>query len=158
MSLFKRQARRVAAVGVGVGLLVLGLEAPALAVGPTTTGVSPTSGPTGCVVDITGTGYSGSTKAQTDVNFHTGGTPGTDVDAASFSIISDTEIWATVPSTLVAEPGTRSGSTTFWELVSRALRRSPARWMSVGVRRPSPRSRRCVAWPGTSSRSQGRTC
>src|SRR6266545_6258948 len=105
MSLFKRQARRVAAVGVGVGLLVLGLEAPALAVGPTTTGVSPTSGPTGCVVDITVTGYSGSTKAQTDVNFHTGGTPGTDVDAASFSIISDTEIWATVPSTLVAGSG-----------------------------------------------------
>jgi hypothetical protein len=95
MSLFKRQARRVAAVGLGVGLLVLGLEGPAFAVGPTTTSFTPTSGPTGCVIDITGTGYSGSTAAQTTVNFVTGAT--TVEPAASFSIISDTEIWATVP-------------------------------------------------------------
>jgi hypothetical protein len=98
MSLGKRHiGRRVAGIGVAVALMMIGLAAPAFAVGPTSTAVAPASGPVGCVVMITGSGFSGSTSAQTDVNFHTGGTPGTDVNAASFSIISDTEIWATTP-------------------------------------------------------------
>ena len=106
MSLGKRHiGRKVAGVGVGVALMVLGLQAPAFAVGPTSTAVAPASGPAGCVVKITGSGFSGSTAAQTDVNFHTGGTPGTDVDAASFSIISDTEIWATTPAALIDGTG-----------------------------------------------------
>jgi IPT/TIG domain len=94
MSLFKRYTRRVAAVGVGVGLLVLGLEAPAFAAGPTVTSFTPTSGPAGCVVDVTGTGFASSTAAQTTVNFVTGTTP---TPATSKTILSDTELWATVP-------------------------------------------------------------
>jgi len=102
MSLGKRHiGRRVAGVGVAVALMMIGLAAPAFAVGPTSTAVAPASGPAGCVVNITGTGFSGSTAAQTSVFFHTGGTPGTDVAAASKSIISDTEIWATTPAALV---------------------------------------------------------
>jgi hypothetical protein len=97
MSLFKRQARRVAAVGVGVGLLVLGLEAPAFAAGPTVASFTPTSGPVGCVVDVTGTGFTASPAAQTHV-FFVPPAPGTAAEAASKTILSDTELWATVPS------------------------------------------------------------
>ena len=45
MTLFKRHmGRRVAAVGVAVALLVLGLATPAYAAVPTITSVTPTSG------------------------------------------------------------------------------------------------------------------
>jgi len=104
MSLFKRQARRVAVVGVGMGLLLLGLEAPAWAA-PTISAISPTSGPAACVVVITGTGFTEFPEAQTDVDFVTGATP-TVVELDSV-IISGTEIWATpadVTTTVV--PGT----------------------------------------------------
>ena len=94
MNLFKRQARRVAAVGVGVGLLVLGLEAPAFAA-PTTASFTPTSGPAGCVVDVTGTGFKASPAAQISVNFMSGSTIA--ATAATKTILSDTELWATVP-------------------------------------------------------------
>ncbi len=94
MSLFKRQARRVAAVGVGVGLLVLGLEAPAFAA-PAVTSFTPTSGPAGCVVVVTGTGFTASSKAHISVNFMSGTT--IVQTAATKTIISDTELWATVP-------------------------------------------------------------
>ncbi len=54
MSLFKRNigrrrhvGRRVAGVGVGVALMVLGLQAPAFAVAPTVASFTPTSGPDG---------------------------------------------------------------------------------------------------------------
>jgi hypothetical protein len=103
MSLFKRHiGRRVAGVGVGVALLVLGLEAPAFAA-PTTASFSPTSGPVGCVVDVTGTGFKASPAAQISVNFVATPT-GAPVDTADTkTILSDTELWATVPSgTLVA--------------------------------------------------------
>ena len=57
MSLKKRHiGRRVAGVGVGVAMLMLGLEAPASAA-VTITALSPTSGPTNCVVVVTGTGF-----------------------------------------------------------------------------------------------------
>ena len=94
MNLFKRQARRVAAVGVGVGLLVLGLEAPAFAA-PTTASFTPTSGPPGCVIDVTGTGFKASPAAQISVNFMSGSTIA--ATAATKTILSDTELWATVP-------------------------------------------------------------
>ena len=104
MNLFKRQARRVAAVGVGVGLMVLGLEAPAFAA-PTTASFTPTSGPAGCVVDVTGTGFKASPAAQISVNFVLTPT-GVPVDTADTkTILSDTELWATVPSGLVAGTG-----------------------------------------------------
>ncbi|SRR6266545_1277425 len=112
MNLFKRHiGRRVAGVGVGVALLVLGLEGPAFAAGPTVASFTPTSGPGtaaaagGCVVDVTGTGFKASPAAQISVNFVSTAT-GTPVDKADTkTILSDTELWATVPSgTLV--PGT----------------------------------------------------
>jgi hypothetical protein len=87
MNLLRRHiARRVAGVGVGVALLVLGLEAPAFAVlGPIT--FTPTSGPDGCVIVITGTDFLGPDVDVVEV----GGV------AADFAIQSDTEIWAEVP-------------------------------------------------------------
>jgi hypothetical protein len=96
MNLFKRQASRVAAVGVVVGLLVLGLEAPAFAA-PAITAISPDSGPVGCVVDITGTGFDQpGAFAVATVKF-TGATINS-VNAI-FHVVSDTEIWTTVPAT-----------------------------------------------------------
>ena len=109
MSLFKRQARRVAAVGVGVGLLVLGLEAPAFAA-PVITAISPTSGPAqynpaatppvtaGCVVAITGTGFDQPGAFAVDTVKFTGAT-GINTVSATFNVVSDTEIWTTVPAT-----------------------------------------------------------
>ena len=56
MSLGKRHiGRKVAGVGVGVAMLVLGLQAPAMA-NTTVTAVAPTSGPDNCVVDRLGCG------------------------------------------------------------------------------------------------------
>jgi hypothetical protein len=95
MSLKKRHiGRRVAGVGVGVALLVLGLEAPAFAA-PTVASFTPTSGPAGCVIDVTGTGFTASPAAQISVNFMSGST--IVQTAASKTILSDTELWATVP-------------------------------------------------------------
>jgi hypothetical protein len=95
VALFKRFfGLRVAAVAVVSALVVLGLEAPASATSPTISSFSPTSGPTGCVVVITGTAFTDSLAAQTDLAFVAGATV---VDAADFAVISATEIWATVP-------------------------------------------------------------
>lgn len=69
-------------------MLVLGLEAPAFAVPPTVSSVSPNSGPVGCVVVITGTNFNNPNVDTVEF----GGVAATD-----FSIISGTEIWATVP-------------------------------------------------------------
>jgi hypothetical protein len=77
----------VAAVGVATALLVLGLEAPAFAVAPTITSFSPTTGPVGCVVTITGTNFNNPNV--TDVEFN-------NVNAASFTIDSATSITAVV--------------------------------------------------------------
>jgi hypothetical protein len=91
MTLFKRHlGRRVAAIGVAATLVVLGLEAPALAVSPTITSFSPTSGPAGCVVVITGTDFDNPDVSSVDI----GGTPVT-----AFKIVSATKIWATVAGT-----------------------------------------------------------
>ncbi|HEV8421523.1 MAG TPA: IPT/TIG domain-containing protein, partial [Actinomycetota bacterium] len=82
MTLFERHmGRRVAAVGVAVALLVLGLEAPAYAVAPTITGFTPSSGPVGCVVTITGTNFDN--PAVTDVEFN-------NTNAANFTVVSAT--------------------------------------------------------------------
>jgi hypothetical protein len=90
MSLKKRHiGRRVAGVGVGVALMVLGLQAPAYAIAPTATAVSPTSGPIGCVVKVTGTNFKNPNV--TAVTFG--------AITATFTIQSDTELWTTVPAT-----------------------------------------------------------
>jgi hypothetical protein len=102
MSLLKRNigrrrhvGRRVAGVGVGVALLVLGLEAPAFAA-PAITAISPTSGPDDCVVVITGTGFDqAGAFAISDVRFT--GAGGIDTEDADFHVVSDTEIWTTAP-------------------------------------------------------------
>jgi hypothetical protein len=74
--------------------MMVGLAAPAFAA-PAVTSFTPTSGPAGCVVVVTGTGFKASPAAQISVNFISTGT--TIVATASKTIISDTELWATVP-------------------------------------------------------------
>jgi hypothetical protein len=91
MTLFNRHVgRRVAGVVVAAALVVLGLEAPALAVTPTITSFSPTSGPAGCVVEITGTDFDNPAVSSVDIE----GTP-----VSAFKIVSATKIWATVAGT-----------------------------------------------------------
>jgi IPT/TIG domain len=102
MSLKKRHiGRMVAGVGVGVALLVLGLEAPAMA-DTSVSAVAPTSGPADCVVDITGTGFNTFPDSVNTLTF-VGPVSGIsdDVDATDWFSISDTEIWAVVPTLAV---------------------------------------------------------
>src|SRR5215207_10238779 len=88
MALLKRYLRlRVAAVASVVSLLVLGLETPAFATPPTISSFSPTSGPAGCVVVITGTNFKDPIVTSVDI----GGTP-----VSAFKVVSGKEIWATV--------------------------------------------------------------
>lgn len=88
MAPFKRYlGLRVAAVASVVSLLVLGLQTPASATPPTISSFSPTSGPTGCVVVIAGTGFKDPVVTSVDI----GGTP-----VSEFKVVSGTEIWATV--------------------------------------------------------------
>ena len=103
MSLKKRHiGRRVVGVGVGVALMMLGLAAPAMA-NTAVTAVAPTSGPDNCVVVVTGTGFSTFPDDSNDLTF-VGPAAGTgdDRDSANWFSISDTEIWAVVPSALAA--------------------------------------------------------
>jgi IPT/TIG domain len=104
MSLGKRHiGRRVAGIGVGVALMMLGLAAPAYA-DSAVTAVAPTSGPEDCVVAITGSGFrtfADSVNVLTFVGPVSGNSD--DVDAGDWFSISDTEIWAVVPA---LAPGT----------------------------------------------------
>jgi hypothetical protein len=88
MTLAKRRlGRRLAGAGVAAASLMLGLEAPAFATSPTISSFSPTSGPAGCVVVITGTNFKDPMVTSVDI----GGTP-----VSEFKVVSGTEIWATV--------------------------------------------------------------
>jgi hypothetical protein len=88
MAFFKRPlGLRTAAVAVVSALVVLGLETPASASSPTISSFSPTSGPAGCVVVITGTSFKDPIVTSVDI----GGTP-----VSAFMVVSGTEIWATV--------------------------------------------------------------
>jgi hypothetical protein len=88
MSLNERHiGRQVAGTGVAAAMLVLGLQTPALATPPTISSFSPTSGPTGCVVVITGTNFKDPMVTNVDI----GGTP-----VSEFRVVSGTHIWATV--------------------------------------------------------------
>jgi hypothetical protein len=100
MSLAKQHiGRRVAGVGVAVTLMVLGLAAPASAVGPSVASFTPTSGPIGCVLDVTGgPGFQTDPAAQTTVNFVDPADVAT--PATVTTIISDTQLWVTVPAGL----------------------------------------------------------
>jgi hypothetical protein len=85
--------------------------------GPTISSFTPTSGPLGTTVTITGTGFAGAT----DVQFPTAG--GGLVSATTFSIVSDTTITAVVPagavtgpirvSTVGSKPGTAVSTASF---------------------------------------------
>jgi hypothetical protein len=66
---------------------MLGLETPASAATPTISSFSPTSGPAGCVVVITGTNFKDPMVTSVDI----GGTP-----VSEFKVVSGKEIWATV--------------------------------------------------------------
>jgi hypothetical protein len=88
MTLFKRHlGLRVEAVAVVSALVVLGLETPASGASPTISSFSPTSGPAGCVVVITGTNFKDPIVTSVDI----GGTP-----VSAFKVVSGKEIWATV--------------------------------------------------------------
>ena len=88
MAPFKRYlGLRVAAVASVASLLVLGLQTPASGTSPTISSFSPTSGPAGCVVVITGTNFKDPMVTSVDI----GGTP-----VSEFKVVSGTEIWATV--------------------------------------------------------------
>jgi hypothetical protein len=104
MSLKKRLiGRRVAGVGVAVTLMVLGLQAPASAA-VTITALSPTSGPTNCVVVATGSGFKDFPAAQNIVDFVLNpGIGETVVNAPDIAVISDTILW-------VVNPGLSDGS------------------------------------------------
>jgi hypothetical protein len=82
--------------------MMIGLAAPAFAAGPTVASFTPASGPVGCVVDVTGTGFTVSPKAQTIVNFVSPTTPAVDTPAPTKTIISDTELWVSVPAGLTS--------------------------------------------------------
>jgi hypothetical protein len=82
-------------VGVAASLLVLGLESPAYAVDPMISSFTPTSGPAGCVVTITGTNFDN--PAVTDVDFN-----GT--DAPDFTIVSATQLRVSVPAAATDGP------------------------------------------------------
>jgi len=88
MTLAKRRlGRRLAGAGVAAASLTLGLQTPASATSPTISSFSPTSGPAGCVVVITGTNFKDPVVTSVDI----GGTP-----VSEFKVVSGTEIWATV--------------------------------------------------------------
>jgi hypothetical protein len=88
MASFKRYpGLRVAAVASVVSLLMLGLQTPAFATPSTISSFSPTSGPAGCVVVITGTNFKDPIVTSVDI----GGTP-----VSEFKVVSGKEIWATV--------------------------------------------------------------
>jgi IPT/TIG domain len=90
MNLFGRHVvRRVAGVGVGVALLVLGLAAPAYAVAPTITSVTPSTASDDCEVTLIGTNFQ--TSPATAVTF--GG-----VDGTGEHVDSSTQMEVTIPS------------------------------------------------------------
>jgi hypothetical protein len=75
--------------------MVLGLQAPASAV-VTITALSPTSGPTDCVVVATGTGFKDFPTNQMDVDFVTGGVA-TQVPVGDTFAVDDATLWVVAP-------------------------------------------------------------
>lgn len=89
-----RRISRVTLIMVSAAALVsLGVPS-AFAAAPTITSFTPTSGPTNCVMVVTGTAFTDFPGAQTAVDFMLGAVA---TPATHFVVISATEIWATVP-------------------------------------------------------------
>ena len=84
---------RLAGVFVGVALLVFGLAAPALAATPTIASFTPSGGPAGCMVTITGTGFT--SPDVTKATF--GADTGTPVAQTTVIVDSSTQVRAAVP-------------------------------------------------------------
>jgi hypothetical protein len=103
----------IAAVAIALVLLVLGVSQASAAV-PTINSFSPSSGPVGTSVGISGTGFSGTTS----VTFNA-------TAATMFTVDSDVQITATVPIGATTGPitvtntdGTATSSTSFTVIVS----------------------------------------
>jgi IPT/TIG domain len=79
--------RHAAVIVAAAALVVLGLGPPAIASPPTISSFSPTSGPSGCVVEIRGTNFKDPIVTSVDI----GGTP-----VSEFKVVSGKIIWATV--------------------------------------------------------------
>jgi IPT/TIG domain len=93
MTLVKRHmGRRVAAVGVAMALLVLGLATPAYAAIPTVTAVTPANAALGCEVTVTGTNFQTPANGGPASAVEFGGTAGT-----GLTIDADTQLEVTVP-------------------------------------------------------------
>ena len=100
MTLFERHmGRRVAAVGVAVALLVLGLATPAYAAVPTITSVTPTTASPTCEVTLVGTNFQTVANGGPVDNVTFGGNNGT-----GETIESDTQLEVTIPNS--AAPST----------------------------------------------------
>jgi hypothetical protein len=100
MSLGKRHiGRRVAGIGVGVALMMLGLAAPAYAAAPVISSFTPDSGNAagGCVVVVTGTGLDDFATAQWQFVSPAAVEVPADPLTADFVLVSDTEAWVTAP-------------------------------------------------------------
>jgi len=119
MTFFKRHmGRRVAAVGVAVAMLVLGLATPAYAAVPTITSMLPTSPNGNCEATLTGTNFQlvANGGPVTGATFQQGGvTVATDIIAAG-DIDADTQLEVDIPlgvvngiSTTVVLTGNTSG-------------------------------------------------
>jgi len=93
MTRFKRHmGRRMAAVGVAVALLVLGLAAPAYAALPNVTAVTPSDAALGCEVTVTGTNFQTVANGGPASAVEFGGDPGT-----GLVIDADTQLEVTIP-------------------------------------------------------------
>ena len=93
MTLFERHmGRRVAAVGVAVALLVLGLATPAYAAIPTVTAVTPANAALGCEVTVTGTNFQTVANGGPASNVAFGSDNGT-----GLTIDADTQLEVTIP-------------------------------------------------------------
>jgi len=94
MTLFKRHmGRRVAAVGVAVALLALGLAAPAYAAIPTVTAVTPSNAAIGCEVTVTGTNFQTVANGGPANNVAFGTPP---VNGTGLTIDADTQLEVTI--------------------------------------------------------------
>jgi hypothetical protein len=98
MSSRRNIGARLAGVFVGVAPLVFGSAVPALAVTPTIASFTPTGGPVGCMVTITGAGFTA--PDVTKVTF--GASTGTPVDQTTVIVDAATQVRAAVPTGAVS--------------------------------------------------------